>query len=119
MKIAPRRALERRLVLVGEGRDRKGGADENQLLEGLQELDADFVFVGDRVDGRATLAAREVSRRKRLGQEDRAGLGGDAPGELQRLTLEGEVAQHQAGFLAVREHPGGVRDRLGGDVWPP
>ena len=63
-EIATRRALHGWLVLVSECCDRKQRADKNQLLEGLQKLEADFEFVGDRVHGRTPFAARKVIRRK-------------------------------------------------------
>ena len=46
-QIATRRALQGRLVPVGECGDRKLCADKNQLLEAFQKPDADFVFVRD------------------------------------------------------------------------
>ena len=33
--------------------------------------------------------------------------------------MQGEVTQHQTGFLAVLQHRRGTRDRLRGGLWPP
>ena len=42
--------------------------------------------------------------------------GPDASGEVQRLSVQGEVAQHETRFLAVLQHRPGVRDRLRGGL---
>ena len=78
----------------------------------MQKLEADFEFVGDRIHRRTPFASGKVRRWEYFRQEGRAGFGGDASGDVQRLSVQGEVTQYQTGFLAVFQHRGGMRDCL-------
>ena len=88
-----RRHRRGRLVRIGEERHRLAQAAQDDVARAGQRLDRDIDHVGDAIHRHPAAAARDA-RVGALGDQLRAGGGGDAVGILQRLGAHRLAAEH-------------------------